>query len=184
MSMRSVASAIALWASASATLAQAATPPPCLTRSEANGLFTAILPDMLNGIGTTCATVLPENATLRTGLPALVAKYRPASDAAWPQAMAAIGKLGGKELAGLDPALVRSMAGPMIGGVVSQGIKPADCATIDRAVALLTPLPADNLAELFVLLAELGMRDKKDAPFTICKAEQAALPAAGTTTAR
>lgn len=176
--MRPFTAGIALWAALSATAADAADVTPCLTRPEAIGLFSAALPDMLDSIGVQCTVSLPESATLRNGRAALVAKYRPAADAAWPQAMNAVNKLGGKELAGVDPTLVKSMAGPMIAAAVAQGIKPADCPSIDRAVTLLSPLPAESVAELIVLSSDVGMKNRKDAPFTICKPEPVAGAAA------
>ena len=44
---------------------------------------------------------------MRTGLLPLLARYRGASDAAWPQATGALAKIGGKDLAGVSPDLLR-----------------------------------------------------------------------------
>jgi hypothetical protein len=162
--------AIALWMGMAATTAQAAVEAqPCLTETEAQSLITAVLPDVFQQVGRTCSSALPENATLRGGLPPLVARYQAPADLAWPQAMAAFGKIGGKDMAGVDPRLLRPMMGPMIAGAIAQDIKPRDCATIDRAISLMSPLPPSNTAGLIVLLASVaGGKDKKDSPFEIC----------------
>lgn len=171
--------AIALWMGMAATTAQAAAEAqPCLTEAEAQSLITAVLPDVFQQLGRTCSTVLPETATLRGGLPPLVARYQAPADLAWPQAMAAFGKIGGKDMAGIDPKLLRPMMGPMIGGAIAQDIKPRDCPTIDRALNLMSPLPPANTAGLIVLLASVaGGKDKKDSPFSICPATAAAASA-------
>jgi hypothetical protein len=160
--------AIALWMGMAATTAQAAAEAkPCLTETEAQSLITAVLPDVFQQIGRTCSSVLPEKATLRGGLPPLVARYQASADLAWPQALTALGKMGGKEVAGVDPRLLRPMMGPMMASAIAEGIKPADCPTIDRAVELMSPLPPANAAGLVVLFAELD-KDKKDSPLNIC----------------
>jgi hypothetical protein len=167
--------AIALWMGMAATTAQAAEAQPCLTEAEAQSLITAVLPDVFQQVGRSCSAVLPENATLRGGLSPLVARYQAPADLAWPQAMAAFGKIGGKDMVGIDPKLLRPMMGPMIAGVIAQDIKPRDCATIDRAIGLMSPLPPANTAGLIVLLASVaGGKDKKDSPFAICPAAAAA----------
>jgi len=170
--------AIALWMGMAAATAQAAADAqPCLTEAEAQSLITAVLPDVFQQVGRTCSNVLPENATLRGGLPPLVARYQAPADLAWPQALAAFGKIGGKDMAGIDPRLLRPMMGPMIASAIAQDIKPRDCPTIDRAISLMSPLPPANTAGLVVLLASVaGGKDKKDSPLSICPA--AAAPAA------
>lgn len=169
--------AIALWMGMAATTAQAAADKPCLTPNEAQAMITAIMPDVFQQIGRKCSSVLPEAATLRGGLPPLVARYQAPADLAWPQALVALGKIGGKDVAGVDPRLLRPMMGPMMASAIADGIKPADCPAIDRAVELLSPLPPANTAGLVVLFAQLA-KDKKDSPFNICPAATSATPAA------
>jgi hypothetical protein len=175
MRKMTIATAV-MWLGLTATAAQAAetAPPPCQTHAEANAFFTAVLPDILGGIGKTCSTVLPENATLRGGLPSLLARYQAPADAAWPPAMTVFAKIGGKELKGVDPKLLRPLIGPMMGNMIAEDVKPADCPKVDRIATLLAPLPSTNLAELVVLFAEFGTSGKKDSPFTICPADGAA----------
>ncbi|MBN8814779.1 MAG: hypothetical protein J0J06_04950 [Sphingomonas sp.] len=175
--------AIALWMGMAATTAQAATPAKCVTRDEATTLFAAILPDMLEGIGKSCTGSLPEKATLRAGLPPLLATYRAPADVAWPQAMAVFGKLAGASLKGVDPKLMRPLMGQIMASAIAEDIKPADCPSIDRVVALLAPLPPGNTSELVVLLAEIGMKNEKNPPFAVCKSDPGASADATTTIA-
>jgi len=167
--------AIALWMGMAATSAQAAAEEakPCLTETEAHALITAVLPDIIQQIGRTCSGVLPENAILRGGLPPFVARYQAPADLAWPQALNALTKIGGKDVAGVDPKLLRPMMGPMIATAIADDIKPRDCPTINRAIELMAPLPPANTAGLVVLLAASAGKDKKDNPLNICPAAPA-----------
>lgn len=172
--------AIALWMGMAATTAQAAAEEakPCLTEPEAQALITAVLPDVFQQIGRTCSAVLPENAILRGGLPPFVARYQAPADLAWPQALSAVTKMGGKDVAGVDPRLLRPMMGPAIATAIADGIKPRDCPTINHAIELMSPLPPANTTGLIVLLASAVSKDKKDSPLTICPSAPSA-PAAG-----
>jgi hypothetical protein len=174
--------AIALWMGMAATTTQAAAAEaaPCLTETEAQALITAVLPDIFQQLGRTCSAALPENAILRGGLPPFVARYQAPADLAWPQAVGALTKIGGKDIAGVDPKLLRPMMGPMIATGITNDIKPRDCPTINRAIELMAPLPPVNTAGLIVLLASAANKDKKESPFSICPAAAtAAAPAAG-----
>lgn len=172
MMRKTITTAAALWLGMAATTAQAAAAPPCLTEAETQSLFLAIAPDAIDAVGQRCAPQLAPTATLRAGLPALVAKYRAAAEPAWPQASAAIAKVGGADLKGVDPAMLRGMVGPMIARMAVEKMKPQDCATIERIASLLEPLPPANTAGLIVVIAGAAMRDKgaDKAPFTICPA--------------
>lgn len=160
----------ALWLGASAT-AGAAVPadPPCLTESEGQTLVLVVLPDVLDAVGKACATALPPQATLRAGLPALVARYRIDGDAAWRAAKPVITKLGGGQLEGIDPDMIRPMLSTIMGPLIVKDLKPGDCPKVDKIVGLLAPLPVANTAALTVQLFQLGSdHSKKRAPFTIC----------------
>lgn len=169
--MKRQATIAALALGACATIAGAATPDgtPCLTEPEAQSIVSVALPDVIDAVGKTCATALPPQATLRAGLPTLVARYRGDGDAAWRSAKPAIAKLGGDQLKGVDPDMIRPMISTLLGPLVAKDIKPADCPRIDKVVGLLAPLPVINTAALLVQLLVLGNdHSKKRAPFSIC----------------
>ena len=178
--MKKVAgAAIALWMGMAATAAQAAAADakPCLTEAEAQALISAVLPDVFQQVGRVCSSALPQQAMLRGGLPALVARYQAPADLAWPQALAAFAKIGGKDVAGLDPRLLRPMVGPMLATTIADDIKPGDCPTINRAVELMAPLPPANTAGLVALLASAADKGKQDSPLPICPSAAATMAA-------
>lgn len=140
---------------------QAQPPRACLTTPEAEALATVALPAVLRETGERCAAKLPAASPLRQADGALLRRYDQAADAAWPAARAAIVKLS-------DPAmnlllqsdyarpLITSVAAPLVAGRIGLD----DCATVDRVVTLLAPLPPRNVAALAVIAANRARRVK------------------------
>lgn len=171
--MRRIAmpAALALWLGAMATTVQAAKPSVCLTPTEASGLFLFVTPDAIEAAAMACATTLPPTALLRQKNGPFVAKYRAEADAAWPQAQAAMGKIGGMKGSVLtESELLRPMMSAMLAQIIIKAVKPKDCAAIDHILTLLEPLPAHNAAELVVAVVQLADENK------VRKGEAARLP--------
>lgn len=169
--MKRLTTLAALWFGATATVAAQAAPTdlPCLTEQEGQSLVLVALPDVLDSVGRTCAAALPPSATLRAGLPALVARYRMDGDAAWNAAKPAIGKLGGDQFRGMDPDVIRPLVGSLVGPLVVKDLKVGDCPRIDRIAGLLAPLPVANTAALVVQMYLLSNdAAKKRVPISIC----------------
>lgn len=151
--------ALALTALTAATAARAAE--PCLTENEMNQLLLFALPEVLDGASSACKPTLGAGSFLVQDNGALIGRYREAQGPAWPVAREAMMKIPG--FTGEDHKMQKTMRSlpddaikPMISGIVrqmvAQGVKPADCATIDQAARLLAPLPAENMAGLFTLI--------------------------------
>jgi hypothetical protein len=169
--------AVALWVGMAATTAQAVEAKPCLTEAEAQAVFLAVAPDVVRSVAQKCGPSLPAEATLKGGMSSFLAPYDAAAATSWPQAMPAIAKMAGPDMKGLDPAAMKPLIGPLIGGMAADKLTPKDCVTIDRVVTLLAPLPPANVAGLVVLAAS-GTSKSGKAPFTICPAATpATLPA-------
>lgn len=123
----------------------------CLTDAEAESLAIVALPEILRDTGRVCATRLPAASLIRRDQGPLIAKYQTAADRAWPGARAAIVKLSDPTVDLLlqsDYArpVLTSLIVPQIVGRIDLG----DCATIDRLVTDLEPLPARNTAGIVV----------------------------------
>lgn len=152
-------------------------PPPCLAPAEFAALAQFALPAVIDGARARCAQRLRPDAYLMRDGAALSARYAADGRASWPLAKAAFLKIGGSDRqagallqATPDPALQQIVLGAAQGLVVSR--TPLDrCPTIDRAVALLAPLPSANTAALFGMLVELGARkDRRLGAITRCPA--------------
>ena len=137
-----------------AAAALAGAPPPaapCLTGPEAEAIALVALPEIVRETGTVCADRLPASALVRQAGGPLLARYQAEADRAWPTVRTALGKLTDP---GVKPLLQSSYARPLlvtllVPQLVGQ-IDPADCATVERLVTLLAPLPPRNLAGVVV----------------------------------
>lgn len=143
-----IAAAFALLAAIQSP-AQAA--PPCLSAPEAESLALIALPDILRETGRVCATRLSATSPIRRADGPFIARYQAAADAAWPAAQLAIAKLS-------DPAVslllqsdyARPVLTTLVVPLIVGRIAVRDCATIDRMVTLLAPLPPRNAAGVVV----------------------------------
>lgn len=153
--------------------------PACLTAREFTALSTYALPSVIDGTTRACAAQLPGTAFLPRNGADLAARYAAGKARAWPEARAAFLKLSAARDAGAarlftampDDAL-QQVADAALAGIVSGQVKPASCSSIDRVVALLSPLPAENTAELIALAAGLGAKtgEARLGTIALCKA--------------
>lgn len=149
---------------------------PCLTPAEASSLAAYALPAAINGTTKRCAPSLAPTAFLRKGGAELATRYAARKAQNWPAAKAAFLKIGGKDdastlLASLPDPSLQQMLDAIIEGMVAQEIPTERCGAIDRVIGLLSPLPAQNTAELIAVM--LGLTGKsggaKAGSFSICK---------------
>lgn len=59
-------------------------------------------------------------------------------------------------LSSAPESTVRPMVDSMLGQMIAGEIKPAHCSRIERGMELLSPLPSDNVAALFPLVADFA----------------------------
>jgi hypothetical protein len=153
-------------------LAAAPAPPPaapCLSGAQAQAVALVALPEIIRETGTVCAARLPASALVRqTGGP-LLARYDAEADRAWPTVREAIARLTDASAAVLlqsdyaRPLLVHLVVPQLVGR-----IEPADCATVERMVTLLSPLPPRNIAGLVVTaLAHLKAEKARGKPVDV-----------------
>jgi len=144
--------------------------PACLTAAVLQAVTTWLVPDAVDGLARRCRGTLSRQSFLVSSGPALAARFRrdagPASDAA----RAAL-----RRVAGDTPLSLfgDGFAGALIVEGALDRLDPRDCATADRLVALLSPLPVASLGEVTALLAVEGLRKAKGRPLPvgICKAD-------------
>lgn len=157
----------------------AAAEPPCLAPAEFTSLAEYAMPSIINGTAQRCSTTLAPNAFLRSQGPQLVQRYAQAKPAAWPGAKAAFLKLStttnadaNKLISSMPDASLQQMLDSLMEGLVGQHVPLDRCATIDRVVGLLAPLPAQNTAELIALAVGLGAKSgrAKIGAISICAA--------------
>lgn len=146
---------------------------PCLQQREAEDLVVFVLPALTEAMARKCTPMLPVSATLTQSGSALAARYRVDSNAAWPNAKIAFSKMsGGDALSFLSDEVNRKVIEEASSAAIVADFKSNDCATIDRFIGALAPLPARNVAQLVALFMEVGDKDGKS-PMKICSAESA-----------
>lgn len=146
---------------------------PCLQPLEAEDLVVFVLPALTEAMARKCGPMLPAGATLSRSGTALAARYRTDSNAAWPNARVAFGKIsGGETLSFLSDEVNRKIIEEASSAAIVADFKSKDCATVDRFMGALSPLPARNVAQLVALFMEIGQKEGRS-PMSICPAEVA-----------
>ena len=171
----SLAATFLLCLGASASTAQtvaASIPIPCVTAPEAEALVTSILPELVLQAGQVCSATLPPDALLRQTSGAFLNRYRAEAENAWPQAQAAISKVGGPVAqAAIGSALARPLLATLVAPLITKQLQPADCPAINRIMTLAEPLPPRNTAGMIVSILQLSDAKRTDrrVPLPICK---------------
>lgn len=153
--------------------------PPCLSAGEFSSLAGYALPSVIGGTVQRCAASLPADAFLKRSGSQLAERYAAGKAGAWPGAKAAFLKLGAsgngeaqQAMRSLPDTTLQLMFDGLIEGMVGQNLPTERCGTVDRVVRLLSPLPAENTAELIALAAGLGAKSGKAkvGAFSLCPA--------------
>jgi len=177
---RTVFTAGAVMAMAQGQLAHAANSVEgCLSEADVSGLVGYALPSVIDGAMKACKPHLSNTGFFATRGSAFAGQYAARKDANWPVAKNAFLKLGGTKDASLNATLkalpdsalqpfVEAMVSEMVGGE----IKPGQCTAIERGVRILSPLPAENTAELITFVVVIADKPKNGKPSSlpICKA--------------
>ncbi|UZK69992.1 hypothetical protein OKW76_02735 [Sphingomonas sp. S1-29] len=147
----------------------------CVPQREAEALFLYMAPEVIRQTGQTCAANLPANALLRRQSGPFLAKFQTESAGAWPLARSAIARIAGADVRQiLDSQFAQPVVAAMVAPLLIQQIRAQDCASIERVVALVEPLPARNAASLVTTILQLAGDNDAEArrrlPITICPA--------------
>ncbi len=170
MNKKLIAGLMILGIAHSAT-AQATQVEKCLSVAQAEALVTYLLPSAVHASRTKCAASLPAATPLLKENSEQLAKYRAASEGAWPRAKSAVAVLAGEKLPPqIDDALLRPIADAMFTQLISEEIKPGDCNLIAKIYHDLEPMPSSNLASLAISLVQAATKDDKKQNIPICKA--------------
>lgn len=146
--------------------AAAAQDPGCLSEREVGSLVAYALPVVMNSAIKTCGPHVSAQGYFATQGTALVQRYAARKNTSWPEAKAAMLKLGGKDaklkdmIASLSDAALQPFTEGMVAQLVAKEIKPGQCVSIERATRLLSPLPPENTAELLTFVIVMASKPK------------------------
>jgi hypothetical protein len=153
----------------------------CLSADEGEALVTYALPATVRALSSYCAKTLPATAPLVQAGSVTAARYQVDADKAWPVASVAFDKMSGLPVAkmmgekALKPLIEKAIAGNVV-----QNLQAKDCATADRFINILQPLPTRNMAMLITGLLETGgLAKRAKLPITLCAPPVAPVIAAG-----
>ncbi|MEP3420731.1 MAG: hypothetical protein ABJN35_03285 [Erythrobacter sp.] len=128
------------------------------------------LPSAFEGYVAQCSASLSPDGYTLTNASSVSAKFTDGADDSWPAAKVLMMEIIREEagdmvsmLELMDDDNLRPFVDGMIAGLVSQEIPTDDCGTIERALEILDPLPADNVAALFGFAIEMGLAEEDDA---------------------
>lgn len=184
--MSAIRTFVAFAALAALTLSEtaAAQSADCLSEREVTNLVSYALPVVMDSAIKTCRPQLSAQGYFATQGSSLVQRYAARKSTAWPDAKAALLKIGGKDekmktmVASLSDEALQPFADGLVGQLISKGIKPDQCKSIERATRLLSPLPPENTAELLTFIIVLAEKPKlrgavgasRKSDFNVCPA--------------
>lgn len=121
-----------------------AAPNRCVTAAEFHAGARFVMPILIDGAAKKCQPTLGNGSYLATRGPALAQRYASlAGDDGVITAL--VGKLDPKgDMKGLDAAALKAFATVAVAKGMGDDLKPDICPTIDKVLALLDPMPAEN----------------------------------------
>lgn len=134
----------------------------CLTSADAQAGIRAMFPLLIEGASDGCQQFLPADAYLTTSAKALAGRYTPGpeDDARLQTIVQHYDKKG--ELKGLSVKSLKAVFGDKLKEEMTKDLNPQICSTVNKAMALLDPLPADNMIGLIELIArEIDLSDAR-----------------------
>jgi len=166
-----IAIGLAMIGLSQSAVAQSVQAANCLSTVQAEALVTYLLPKAVDASRTKCAASLPASSPLMIQNSERLARYRAASETAWPGARNAVNVLAGQKLPpNMDDALLRPIADAMFAQLIGNGIKSKDCAVIGKIYGDLEPMSPSNIASLAITIVQATARDGKKQDIPICKA--------------
>jgi hypothetical protein len=130
---------------------------PCLTQAQVEDLALFALPPLLEAASSACAPALPADAYLTNGGRALARTLAAGSSGRWAGASSTLAAMAKDKFPeGLSESTARGLVHDLALGGLKSREGQEQCARIDRAAKLLSPLPPSNLAGLVVLVVEIG----------------------------
>ena len=128
------------------------------------------LPHLFEGFRATCADTLSADGYLASEGDRLQTKFSDGADAYWPQAKTAMINLASQRageasselvmFASLPDESLQPLVDGLVFALVATELKTEQCGNVERALALLDPLPVENFAGLIGFMFEMVQNDK------------------------
>lgn len=129
-----------------------------LTENEMATVARIAMPAAFRSLQVKCSPVLSASAYMFASGESLHRKLTTASQSAAPGASRILASVAARSnpamseiLAGMPAETLLPFVNEMVAGMLTREIEPDQCATIDRVLELIEPLPAENVADLLAL---------------------------------
>ncbi|MFC3097761.1 hypothetical protein [Alteraurantiacibacter palmitatis] len=137
-----------------------------LNEEEMATFALAAMPAALRSVQAQCRPVLDADAYMFAQSDALTRRLTATSDRAFPGASRSIVRIAargnpamGEIMSAMPPETLRPLLNEFVAGMVTQRVDPSRCEQIDRVLALLDPLPPENLARLAAIAMSEAQAD-------------------------
>ncbi|MEO9462992.1 MAG: hypothetical protein ABJ242_09670 [Marinomonas sp.] len=159
---KSTAAALALCALAQPQIAMAE---ECVEQADLSATVVYAMPLLGDAVNEKCSKELSPTGFMATKSEAFLAPYRAKQDANWPGAFRLLkmfSKKGkapsgmGDMIDSLPESALRPFVDAVIVTMVGKEIKPADCGKIERGIALIAPLPEENVGDLAAFIFDMA----------------------------
>lgn len=133
----------------------------CIQGVEAEALFLAVAPVLIDEMITTCTGTLATDSYLLGRGPGLSDRFATAAAGREEQALVAFKRLGRGDLDETQSALASSIFKRELAQKLAKELKAEDCQGVDELFASLDPLPPINFARAIVAIIRLAETDRK-----------------------
>jgi hypothetical protein len=161
--------ALAALLTAPATTAAPPPPKPCISKAQVRDMVMVLSPYVVDAVAKRCGPALPATAFLNAGAPALSARLKAESAGREASAVAAMKVFAGDKLPPVqDQAALLTVMGQMLGAMATAKLPVDKCAGISEMLQSISPLPAENLGQLFATVAQMTGVGKDEKTPGIC----------------
>jgi hypothetical protein len=132
----------------------------CITPTELRAGMAFLLPAMIRGVREKCTTILPRTSYLNKRGDALIARFQSSKMIDSQALQSLIGKIQPNTdiPASANGAMADVIAATLVAKMQAT-MKPTTCPGIDQTLALLDPLPAENIIGLFEMIGTAVTKD-------------------------
>lgn len=133
----------------------------CISMDEMGAGARFLMPVLVQGVASKCVPVLGPGSYLATTSEVLTQRFAPldGDDAKLAALIEKVDKDGAMK--GLDIPTIKAVSRVKIPEAVIRDLKPNSCPTIDKILALLDPLPSENMISIVTLIAREVETDNK-----------------------
>ncbi len=159
---KSTAATLAMLALAQPQMAMAQ---ECVEQADLSGATVYAMPLLADAFSEKCSSELSATGFMATKSTEFLAPYRAKQDANWPatlRLLKAFSEKGkgpdgmGEMISSLPESALRPFVDAVLVTMVGKEIKVKDCSKIERGIALIAPLPEDNVGDLVAFLMDMA----------------------------